>query len=85
MNINFNANIAKTTAPAALPDAAPAAKSAAAPATPDLTITQAPASPEDIAAATIPDSALTRDDPLGLLVSSAFNLPAPPMPAFPDA
>ena len=79
MNIDFNINIAKTQALAVLPDAAPA-KPGAVPATPDLTITQAKASAEDIAAASIPDSALTRDDPLGLLVSSAFNLPAPPLP-----
>ena len=83
MNIDFN-NIAKTNAPAA-PVALPAApaKPAAAPAAPDLTITQAPASVEDIAAAALPEDALSRTDDLGLLVSSAFNLPAPPMPEFP--
>lgn len=84
MNINFNINVAKTTAPAEIPEAA-APKTTAASATPDLTITQAPASAEDIAAAAIPDSALTRDDDLGQLVSFAFNLPAPPMPSFPEA
>ena len=84
MNISFNPNVSKTAAPAATPDAAPA-KSPAAPSALDLTVTQAPASPEDIAAATIPESALSRDDDLGRLVSSAFNLPAPPMPPFPDA
>ena len=30
----------------------------------------------------IPDSALAKDDPLGKLISSAFNLPPPPMPMF---
>ncbi len=30
----------------------------------------------------IPDAALTRDDPLGDLVKTAFNLPPPPMPNF---
>ena len=85
MNLDFNINLSKTPAPASLPGATPAAKPASTPVTPALTITQAPASPDDIAAASIPDSALTRDDDLGLLVSSAFNLPAPPMPAFPDA
>ena len=30
----------------------------------------------------IPESALTRDDPLGDLVGRAFNLPPPPMPDF---
>ena len=47
-----------------------------------LTITHATASPEDIAAAQIPDAALTRDDALGKLVSAVFNLSPPPMPAF---
>jgi hypothetical protein len=84
MNISFNPNVSKTAAPEVRPEAAPA-KSSAAPSVPDLTITQAPASLEDIAAATIPESALSRDDDLGRLVSSAFNLPAPPMPSFPDA
>jgi hypothetical protein len=82
MNIDFN-NIAKPSinaTPAALPDAAAAKKPLASPR--DLTITQAKASAEDIAAASIPDSALTRTDPLGLLVSSAFDLPPPPMPDF---
>ena len=32
--------------------------------------------------AEVPDSALTRDDELGRLVSSAFNFPPPPMPEF---
>ena len=47
-----------------------------------LTITEAVASPEDVEAATIPESALSRDDDLGKLVSAAFNLPPPPMPNF---
>ena len=32
--------------------------------------------------ADIPDAALDRDDALGRLVNSVFNLPPPPMPAF---
>jgi len=40
------------------------------------------ASPEDISAAAIPESELSRDDDLGKLVSAAFNLPPPPMPDF---
>jgi hypothetical protein len=86
MNIDFN-NIAKpsiNTSPAALPDAAADKKPLASPSPRDLTITQAKASAEDIAAAAIPDSALSRTDDLGLLVSDAFTLPAPPMPSFPD-
>ena len=34
--------------------------------------------------ADVPDSELARDDGLGHLVSSAFNLPPPPMPEFTD-
>jgi hypothetical protein len=34
--------------------------------------------------ADVPESALMRDDELGNLVSSAFNLPAPPPPPFSD-
>ena len=34
--------------------------------------------------ADVSDAALSRDDALGKLVSSAFNLPPPPMPAFSD-
>ena len=32
--------------------------------------------------AAVPDAALVRDDALGKLVNSAFNLPPPPMPDF---
>lgn len=49
-----------------------------------LTITHATATPEDIAAAEIPDAALSRDDALGKLVSGVFSLQPPPMPAFQD-
>ena len=49
-----------------------------------LTITHATATPEDIAAAEIPDAALSRDDALGKLVSGVFSRPPPPRPAFQD-
>lgn len=48
-----------------------------------VTITNAPsglASAEPVA--DIPDAALSRDDALGKLISAAFSLPPPPMPAF---
>ena len=32
----------------------------------------------------VPDEALLRDDALGKLVKSVFNLPPPPMPTFTD-
>ena len=86
MNLDFNFNIGRN------PVAAGQAAASAAPqgladkgalrGANGLTVTQAPAAPEDIAAAGIPESALTRDDDLGRLVSSAFALPAPPMPDF---
>lgn len=63
-------------------DAGLAAQDAQKPGTPAFTITNAAASPEDVEAATIPESALSRDDDLGKLVSAAFNLPPPPMPNF---
>ena len=47
-----------------------------------LTITEAVALPEDVEAAAIPESALSRDDDLGKLMNKAFNLPPPPMPTF---
>lgn len=47
-----------------------------------LTITRATPSAEEIAAAAIPDSVLTRDDDLGKLIDAAFNLPPPRMPEF---
>ena len=47
-----------------------------------LSISESPAAPEDVSAAALPDSALSRDDDLGKLVSSAFALPPPPMPNF---
>jgi hypothetical protein len=49
----------------------------------NLTVTTQPSdlrSSEPIA--DIPAAALVRDDALGNLVSSAFNLPPPPMPEF---
>jgi len=47
-----------------------------------FSITEGRASADEIAAAAIPESALSRDDDLGKIVSAAFNLPPPPMPAF---
>ena len=47
-----------------------------------LTIQTSVAAPEDIAAAGIPDAALSRDDDVGRLVAQAFDLPPPPMPTF---
>jgi len=59
-------------------------RSAAPGGAPDLVISRQTARAEDVAAGEIPDAALSRDDTLGQLVQSAFNLPPPPMPAFPE-
>ena len=47
-----------------------------------LSVTSGAASVEDIEAAGIPDSVFDRKDALGALVSAAFSLPPPQMPAF---
>jgi len=47
-----------------------------------LAVKEGVAAPEDVAAATMPDDVLSRDDALGRLVSAAFNLPPPPAPPF---
>ena len=51
---------------------------------PQLTITEQTAGlpSAEPSIAEIPDAALTRDDPLGELMKTAFNLPPPPMPNF---
>ena len=46
-----------------------------------LSITQAVASSEEVAGAEVPEEALVRNDPLGQLVATAFNLPPPPFPS----
>ena len=83
MEINFNKGIAGDWGVRRETIDASHVSSLASPQQPShLTITHATASPEDIAAAQIPDAALTRDDALGKLVSAVFNLSPPPMPAF---
>ena len=53
--------------------------------TPNLEITAGVAGLESSEpVADVPVSALVRNDALGNLVNSAFNLPPPPMPAFGD-
>ena len=48
-----------------------------------LSVTQASAAAvDDTMGIDVPEAMLTREDSLGKLVSSAFNLPAPPMPEF---
>ena len=90
MDISFNnrmnngLGIGRETPAAAAPGADREVRDGAWRATRDaqLTITHTAVTREEIAAAEIPESALTRDDPLGDLVGRAFNLPPPPMPDF---
>ena len=49
---------------------------------PVLSISNAPVPEDDGMDINVPDAALTRNDEIGNLISSAFNLPAPPMPKF---
>jgi len=49
---------------------------------PAVTITRAEQGPTEIGISNVPDAALDRNDALGRLISSAFNMPPPPMPAF---
>lgn len=48
----------------------------------DLTVSYAVPAPEEMAAAAVPESALSRDDALGRLVAAAFDCPPPPPPPF---
>ncbi len=47
-----------------------------------VTVSEGVADAMDISAASIPESALGRDDDIGRLVGRAFGLPPPPMPDF---
>ena len=80
IRINTNTNISKVNFEASKPVAQqtnqPGVGSS-------LSITQAPAAAvDDTMGIDVPEATLTREDPLGKLVSSAFNLAAPPMPEF---
>ncbi len=81
MNISITGT--NTAAPLEFGTARPAEKTANVQ-KPCFSVTQAPDDPEAAAAAAIPESALAKDDALGRLFAAAFNLPAPPMPAFQD-
>lgn len=50
-----------------------------------LSITHAAASPDEIEGAVVPEEAFVRNDPLGQLVATAFNLPPPPFPPLPES
>ena len=82
--VNIGRNAIQTAGAEALQTTSPAQDAAGARQAekPNLSITQAAVAPGEIAAAGIDESSLTRDDALGRLVASAFNLPPPPMPDF---
>lgn len=83
MDISINNNISSRMGTVVgAQEATPVGKTQESTAKRDLTITHSDAAPDGISAAAIPESALTRDDELGNLVKAAFNLQAPPMPAF---
>ncbi|MBP5640781.1 MAG: hypothetical protein J6X55_14970 [Victivallales bacterium] len=79
IRINSNTNIHN----ADFESAQPAQSSKKSIEAPSLSITQASSSAvEDNMGIDVPESALTRTDALGKLISSAFVLAAPPMPDF---
>ena len=78
MDISFHTNRTSVQTPATIPP--PAAPAGAAGAErPGLVVNDA----RTDAIEAVPDAELRRDDALGRLFAAAFNLPAPPMPAFP--
>ena len=84
MDITINNRHPAVTDPATLQHT-PAEAAQSATSRPALVITEARADALEGAGAVeeVPASALRRDDALGRLLSAAFALPAPPMPAFP--
>ena len=83
MDISLNPRSNPTAVPTQTAGLAQTAHATSSPADrPALTVTEAHASGA-AAVEAVPDSALDRDDALGRLFNAAFNLPPPPMPAFP--
>ena len=78
ISINRNSNINK----AQFEQAAPTVQHGTKAERPVLSITHAPVAADGSMDIDVPESALTRTDPLGALISSAFNFQAPPMPKF---
>ena len=80
MNVNLN-TIHQASIPTMPTEVAPSAQKQQTGGTAALSITNASASPAEIAGARVSDEVLVRNDPLGQLVATAFNLPPPPVPA----
>lgn len=84
--MNVNLNTIRTTGAATMPaEIAPETQKSPTEHVAALSITQASASPDEIAAAKVPEASFARNDPLGQLVASAFNLPPPPFPTLPES
>ena len=78
MDISFNANRTSVQNPATIPPPAANAAGKKDAQRPALVVSDV----RTEAAEAVSESELRRDDALGKLFSAAFNLPAPPMPAF---
>ena len=81
--MDISLNTRPTPHPVAATGFTPATPAANAADRPALTVTDAPLSGTD-AVKPISDADLDKNDALGRLFNAAFNLPPPPMPAFPS-
>ena len=84
MNVNLN-TIRQSGIPPPPAEVAPSAQKPQTGHAAALSITHAAASPDEIEGAEVPEEAFVRNDPLGQLVSTAFNLPPPPFPPLPES
>ena len=83
ISLNTNTNMASVAAGTVSAETKATAASQSKAASPALQITEADVSPlGSISSGWIPEGALDRNDDLGKLLSSAYNLEAPPMPQF---
>ena len=83
MNVNLN-TIHQANIPTMPAEVAPSAQKQQTGGAAALSITHAAATPGEIEGANVPEETLVRNDPLGQLVATAFNLPPPPFPALPN-
>ena len=82
MNVNLN-TIHQTGVPALPAEPAQVERKRQTEQAAALSVSHADASPEEVAGAEVSEKSLVRDDPLGQLVASAFNLPPPSFPPLP--
>ena len=80
IRINTNTNIRNAEFDSAKPVAQQKGQASSAP---SLSITEAPSAViDDTMGIDVSEESMTRTDALGKLITSAFSLPAPPMPEF---